>query len=221
MAKAGSRTHALAIPVAVKKIPSHLRPDALGVLLLYCAKEEHNLKFADALVVCIGRLEEDIRFDLFRSSKPHDGPNPTSSVTAAERALENLIVQHSTTICKVLQVYHKCWFSQDGFGSTLDSSVLELHTGYLGTCLKVLGSNDVIGQALFNNVDLMRIPIRFWLATVLESKTGDVNPIVHEALWACCDTGALDQRSVLELLIEEKDGEACDIPALFVPELRN
>ncbi len=115
MAKAGSRKHALAIPAAIKKIPSRLRPDALGTLLLYCAKEEHILNFADALVVCIGRLEEDIRFDLFRSSKPH-GPTPTSSVTAAEHALEILIIQHSITIRKVLQVYHNCWFSKDGFG---------------------------------------------------------------------------------------------------------
>ncbi len=219
MAKAGSRKHALVIPAAIKKIPSRLRPDALGTLLLYCAKEEHNLNFADALVVCIARLEEDIRFDLFRSSKPH-GPTPTSSVTAAEHALEILIIQHSVIIRKVLQVYHKCWFSKDGFGSTLGSSVLELHTGYLGNCLKALGSNDVIGQAMFNNVDDMRIPIRFWPATVLESKPGDVDPVVHEALWACYDIGPLDQGDFLKLLVEEKDGKACDIAALFLSELR-
>ncbi len=87
----------------------------------------------------------------------------------------------------------------------------------------MLASNDAIGPVLFKEPDIMRFPIRFWFATVLESEPGKVNPLVHEALWACYNTEAFDQEDFLNLVIKEKSGEleACDIAALFISELRH
>ncbi len=51
----------LAIADTIDKIMAHLRPKALEALLVNCVKEEGNLGLSDALVLCIERLEEDLR----------------------------------------------------------------------------------------------------------------------------------------------------------------
>ncbi len=221
MAKEGSQKHILAIPATIDKFLAHLRPDALEILLLYCVKEEHNLEFADAIVVCIGSLEEDLLANARLSLKRHLNTSASSGTgTTVGRALEKLIIQYSGTIRKMMEFHNKMWFSKEGFGSSWASMVVDLHVGYLGLCLKVLASNGVIGRALFKDVNFMRISVRFWLATVLESKPGGINPVVHEALWACYRTGVFDQGDFLKLFVEEKDREAGDIATLFVSELR-
>lgn len=70
---------------------------------------------------------------------------------------------------------------------------------------------------------MIRVPIRFWLATVLEARPGNVNPIVHEALFSCGNTryfGGEEKTEFFDIFIEENGGDAYDTVVLLISELK-
>ncbi|KLO05984.1 hypothetical protein SCHPADRAFT_1002596, partial [Schizopora paradoxa] len=90
LAKDGSQEHSTAICGAIEQFPSHLRHNALEVLLLNCCKGKWNLLDAEALVICIGNLGEDLD-DC--ETATHVGFSRRFA-TANKHKLEKLILPH-------------------------------------------------------------------------------------------------------------------------------
>ena len=76
---------------------------------------------------------------------------------------------------------------------------------------------------IFKDFDMVRIPIRFWLATVLASKPGEVDPVVHEILYHCGGVGShfyAGDPKFFQLVFEENGGDSYSVEALLVSELK-
>ncbi|KLO08503.1 hypothetical protein SCHPADRAFT_931767 [Schizopora paradoxa] len=223
LAKAGSRKHVLAIPTTIGSIALHLRHTALEAILLYCSAEVQDLELAEALLGSIASLAPDLEDP---DDLPPKAPRRGSTRPSSHRTFENLIVRYSDVVCKMLRLCSAksdC-FSKDGISaaSILDPARLRTQIQTTGTCLQAIASNKSIGAEIFKDDNMLRVPIRFWLATVLESRPGDANPIVHEALFSCGNIRyfSSDSTKFFDILIEENGGDAHDTAALFISELR-
>ncbi|KLO08497.1 hypothetical protein SCHPADRAFT_1000909 [Schizopora paradoxa] len=213
LAKGGSRKHVLAIPTTIPVIYAHLRHTALEVFLIHCSNEDQNLELAEALLKCIGRLESDLQNRQDSAHSPHN--------------LERLIVRHSEIIYKTLQFYaeNSSLFNKKSIevDASMDSPALETRIEDTACCLTALCMNREVSPAIFKDMDALRIPIRFWLATVLASKPGEVCPLVHQVLYYCGNPYFSDRDEssrFFNLLVEENDGDAFGIVDLLVSELK-
>ncbi|KLO08502.1 hypothetical protein SCHPADRAFT_1000914 [Schizopora paradoxa] len=219
LATNGSRKHVLAIPATIGAISSHFHHSAMEVILLCCFGAERNLDLAEALLGSIASLAPELR-------KPDDPLRRSADRPTSARTLENTIVRYSDVICKALSLCSakSSCFTKEGVrtASSLDSTLLQAQIQTMGTCLQILGSNKVISPEIFNNDNMIRVPIRFWLAIVLESRPGDVNPIVHEALYSCGNVSHFSRYNsdFFDFLIEENGGDIHDTVALVISELR-
>ncbi|KLO14150.1 hypothetical protein SCHPADRAFT_996856 [Schizopora paradoxa] len=211
LAKGGSRKHVLAIPTTIRNIYAHLRHNALEVLLLHVSKEDQSFELAEALLSCIGWLMPDLQ--------PSHQPTHTQN-------LERLIIQHSKVVCKMLRLYSEKsnFFSKDGIevaGASLDPTALKLQLRDTGACLKVLCMNQAMSPVIFGDAEMLRIPVRFWLSSVLASKPGEVDPAVHEILFACAGPPIQEDDSrFFHMLVEENGGDAYGIETLLVSEMK-
>ncbi|KLO14149.1 hypothetical protein SCHPADRAFT_939820 [Schizopora paradoxa] len=221
LAKGGSRKHVLTIPAAIGKIAAHLRQTAMEVLLLRCSSEEQDLELAEALMWSIASLALDLL--------DRDDPsirNLIPSRRSSPRTLENLILKNSDVVCKMLRLCSakSNLFTKEGVrvASSKNSTLLDADIRTMGSCLRTLAMNKTIARKIFEADDMIRIPIRFWLATVLESKPGHVDPIVHDALYSCANVRFLtiNESVFFDLIIEENGSDHNDTAALLISELK-
>lgn len=100
---------------------------------------------------------------------------------------------------------------------------MKKHIMDTASCLKVLTMNAIIALSMDKDKDknVLRAGVRFWLANVLASKPGHVNPIVHESLFCCCGIHSYNNENIIfDLIIEENRDDVHCTAALFVSELR-
>ncbi|KLO08501.1 hypothetical protein SCHPADRAFT_931766 [Schizopora paradoxa] len=230
LAKGGSRKHAIVIPTIINEISPHLRHLAFEALLNHCSEDENSLELAEALLECIGSLkshfgDRDSFWSLRDSKHEERGVAQSSSKAASPRTLERIIIQHSNIIPSMLHLCSKksSWFNKEKIQAEtdLDSTVMKKHILDTAYCLKVLTMNAIVEPSMYKDTTIIRVCIRFWLATVLASKPGDVNPIVHETLFCCGGIySRINDNTMFRLLVEENGDDAHRTAALLVSELR-
>lgn len=220
LARSGSLKHILAIPSSIHGVDAHLRHIALDLFLDHCSKHEHSVELAEGLLICIGALSEYLENAnganlLQRRGAP---PQPTR--------LEEIIVEHADTFCKMLRHFSEKsnLIKKEAIVEVNDSmNPIPLKTRILGTALglKTLRTNVKTSPVIFKDIDMMRAPVRFWLANVLASKPGEVDSVVHEML-STCGTPSLAERDIsfFNLLVEENRGDAYSLVDLLVSELK-
>lgn len=224
LARGGSRKHVLAIPTTIEEICPHLRRVALEVLLIRCSKERHSLELAEALLTCIGNLIRDFRLGSHHhdeSDLDHPSPEP---IRSDHKALERLIIQHSNVVCGMLRLCSQksSWFSKEGALIDMELDPIRLERRIIDTaaCLQTLVMNKATSPVIFQDDEMLRVPVRFWLANVLASKHGEVNTIVHATLFYCGGLRHDDDCKLFKMAIEENGGDAYSVAALFVSELK-
>lgn len=224
LAKDGSQEHSIAIAGAIEEFPSHLRYNAVEVLLLNCCKEKWKLVGAEALVICISNLGEDL---------DDRGPNPSSKTAKQEgfsrrfalsnkRKLEKMIFPRVDVLLRTLEGYVRECFRDEHTRCSRDGKPCQWsrRVNCFARCLIVLNSNETLARALFKDLDALLIPIRFWFSTVLASEPGCVITKVHTALMECYKFGSATHEDFAALLLKERGGDEYEISTLFVSELR-
>ncbi|KLO08494.1 hypothetical protein SCHPADRAFT_1000906 [Schizopora paradoxa] len=227
LAGGGSQKHVLAIPSIIHKISTQFRHIALEVLLVHCSNKDQDLELAEALLMCVGALRPDLReaSGVLRPALQRHHRTPSSSMPTTPKNLERVIIENADTICKKLRLCSdkSSLFSKESIevDASLDLPTLETRIQGTAACLKALCRNAALSPTIFKDIDMMRVPIRFWLVTVFASKPGEVNPLVHEILFSCGGPYFADNdSSYFNLLVDENGGDGYSVAALLVSELK-